>query len=280
LDVAERQFGDILAVSRRVRGLAGFYEPITLAGLGLVFQEQGRWAEAEEALRQAVDGHRRVLPGHRLTPRVSTQLAVLLDATGKHREAEKLFRDTLDVWRQRFPADHPERAFTLCGWAEHLLAEGDLSQAESALTEALRIERAALPPEHRALGQTLCALGWLCAQTGRASEGEGWLRESRNIGRRAWPANHWVPADAASRLGGCLTVLRQFQEAETLLLSSYLTLASARATPPPRRVEALERIVKLYETWGKPDKAVAWRAKRSGLTKPTEQGAQPRNKDK
>jgi hypothetical protein len=103
---------------------------------------------------------------------------------------------------------------------------------------------------------------------------------SGDAGRLQCLAFFWVPADAASRLGGCLTALRQFQEAETLLLSSYLTLGSAPATPPPRRVDALERIVKLYETWGKPDKAAAWRAKRSGLTKPTEQGAQPRNKDK
>jgi hypothetical protein len=38
------------------------------------------------------------------------------------------------------------------------------------------------------------------------------------------------------------------------------------ATIPPvakvRLTEALERLVQLYDTWGKPEQAAAWRAKR------------------
>ena len=35
----------------------------------------------------------------------------------------------------------------------------------------------------------------------------------------------------------------------------------------PRLAEAAERVVKLYEAWGKPDKAAEWRAK---LAKPSD----------
>jgi eukaryotic-like serine/threonine-protein kinase len=279
LDEAEKMFGETLPTTRRVWGQDHGLVPITWVGLGLAFQEQGRWAEAEEALRDAAAGLRRALPGHFFTARTAGRLAVLLDATGQHAEAARLFRDVLEVWRKDFPPDHPELAFTLSDWAEHLLAEGDFQQAESALSEALRIERGGLPPEHRRIGQTLCALGWLRAQTGQAQEGKRLLREGLAICRRAWPANHWVPADAESRLGGCRTALGQFEEAEALLLSSYQTMQAAQGTPPPRRIEGLERIVKLYETWGKPDKAAVWRAKRPALPKPGE-NATPARKDK
>jgi serine/threonine protein kinase len=280
LDDAERMFGETLPMVRRVYGREHALVPITLAGSGLVLQEQGRWAAAEEALRHALADLRRALPGHFLTNRTASRLAILLDETGQPDEAGSLFRAAIDVWRKDFPPDHPELTFTLSDWAEHLLAEGDLRQAEPALTEALRIERAALPPEHRRIGQTLCTLGWLRAQTGQAQEGERLLREGLKICLRAWPGNHWVPAEAESRLGGCLSTLGQFADAEKLLLSSYQTLQGAQGTPPQRRAEATDRIVRLYEIWGKPDKAAAWRAKRPAQRKPTDKGAELGSKGK
>ena len=56
--------------------------------------------------------------------------------------------------------------------------------------------------------------------------------------------------------------LRRFEEAERLLLESYEKLDPP--SPPLRKLrrgEALERIVGLYEAWGKPEKAAEWRAK-------------------
>jgi serine/threonine protein kinase/tetratricopeptide (TPR) repeat protein len=264
---AKQQFRDLLAVINRLQAPADFYKPIILGGLSAVFQEQGKWSEAEESLRQAWAGLGRVLPGHFWTPHTATSLAILLDSTGKHLEADKLFRETIEVWRKSFPADHPERALTLCAWGEHLLAEGDFLQAEPALIEALRIQRMALPPEHRALGQTLSAFGWLLAQTGRAAMGEGLLREGVAICRQAWPADHWVPAEAKSRLGGCLTALAKYEDGEKLLLGSHETLEKAAGTPPQRRVEAQDRIIKLYEAWNKAGQAAQWRAKRTTLPK-------------
>jgi eukaryotic-like serine/threonine-protein kinase len=272
LDDAEGEFGNILAVRERHPDLPDYHEPFAQAGLGLVLQERGKWGEAESALRQAVAGHRRALPGHFLTLRAASRLAVVLDVNGKHSEAATLFRDALEVWRKRFPPDHPERAFTLSDWAEHLMGEGNLREAEPALTEALDIERAKTP-HHRRIGQTLCALGWLLTQTGRAKEGEQRLREGLKICQRAWGDHHWLPADAESRLGGCLTALGQFADAEKLLLGSYQTLQSARGTPPERAVEAADRIVKLYEIWGKPDKAAQWRASRPAQPKHADKGA-------
>jgi serine/threonine protein kinase len=264
LTAAEQQLRELLVVNGRLHENADFLEPIIRAGLGWVFWEQGKWAQAEEIQQQALTGLRRTVPGHFLTLHTASNLAVLLDAIGKHAEAGTLFRETLQTWRNSLPPDHPELALTLSDWGEHLLAEGDSRQAEAALTEALRIERAALPLEHRRIGQTLCSLGWLRTQTGHPQEGRQLLNEGLAICRRAWPANHWIPANAENRLGGCLTVLGQRADAERMLLSSYQNLQEAPGTPPQRRGEAVNRIIELYESWGKGDKAKEWRNK--GLT--------------
>jgi hypothetical protein len=37
--------------------------------------------------------------------------------------------------------------------------------------------------------------------------------------------------------------------------------AKIRAVDRPRLLDAAERVVRLYEAWGKPDKAAEWKAK-------------------
>jgi hypothetical protein len=135
-------------------------------------------------------------------------------------------------------------------------------------------------------------LGWALTRQGRAKEGEPMLREGLEICRTGYPVGPWTTADtetpqldwatatAESRLGGCLTAQGQFAEAEKLLVTSYQSLQDARGTPPQRRAEAADRIVNLYEMWGKPEKAAEWRAKRLTQPKPSEKAAAPQSKDK
>jgi hypothetical protein len=132
------------------------------------------------------------------------------------------------------------------------------------------------------------ALGWAVTKNGRAAEGEPLLREGLDICRRALPKGDWFTADAESLLGGCLTAQERYGEAEPLVLGGYkglvdatgdppvtdswathciLTLHAIPGAPPLRTRQALDRIIQLYEAWGKPDKAAEWRAKRTAAGK-------------
>jgi hypothetical protein len=61
-----------------------------------------------------------------------------------------------------------------------------------------------------------------------------------------------------SRLGGAL-LLAQVRAAEPLLRQGYERMNQREARIPPihqvHRTEALERLVQLYDAWGKPDEA-------------------------
>jgi hypothetical protein len=64
---------------------------------------------------------------------------------------------------------------------------------------------------------------------------------------------------------------RDFPAAEPLLLDAYKALAERRDQILPRGREtilreAAERLVQLYEAWGKPDQAEAWRKTLGELT--------------
>ena len=95
------------------------------------------------------------------------------------------------------------------------------------------------------------------------AECEPLVRESLETGARVLGADHWRVAESRSLLGEALAGLERYEEAEADLLESYAALDVA--LPPARRARRLpaaaERLVKLYEAWGKPEMADEWRAK-------------------
>jgi hypothetical protein len=94
---------------------------------------------------------------------------------------------------------------------------------------------------------------------GRAREAEPLLRESLGLRRKALPANHWLVASSESILGACLTAERRYPEAEALLLRAHAGLESSRGHDHARTVETRQRLVALYEAWGRPARAAGWR---------------------
>jgi hypothetical protein len=70
--------------------------------------------------------------------------------------------------------------------------------------------------------------------------------------------------DSESRpptLGECLTIEKHYNEAEPLLLASYESSKSSQGASNPRTQIALQRLITLYENWGRLDAADAYRAK-------------------
>jgi TolA-binding protein len=84
--------------------------------------------------------------------------------------------------------------------------------------------------------------------------------------REARQPNAWTTANARSLLGGALLGQKRYTEAEPLLLEGHEGLRQQasnipRAVRQQRLTEAVERLVRLYDAWGKKDKADEWRKK-------------------
>ncbi|SRR5579883_3164971 len=88
------------------------------------------------------------------------------------------------------------------------------------------------------------------------------LRECLPI-REAELPDDWRRFNTSSLLGGSLLGQTKYAKAEPLIVSGYegMTARQAKIPAQSRRslAEAAERVVKLYEAWGKPEKAAAWR---------------------
>jgi eukaryotic-like serine/threonine-protein kinase len=106
-------------------------------------------------------------------------------------------------------------------------------------------------------------------QQGKWTEAEPILRECLAI-REKFGLDQWTTFNTRSLLGGALLGQKKYAEAERLIVSGYegMKAREAKIAPPgrPSLTDAAGRVVKLYEAWGKKDKAAEWRAK---LAKPS-----------
>jgi eukaryotic-like serine/threonine-protein kinase len=96
----------------------------------------------------------------------------------------------------------------------------------------------------------------------KPAEAELALRESLTIRHKDQP-DDWTTFKTKSLLGEALLDQKKFDEAEQRLLAGWQGLKDRVSKMPSDQrfqlTHAVERLVRLYEAWGKPDKAAKWR---------------------
>jgi hypothetical protein len=144
-----------------------------------------------------------------------------------------------------------------------------------ALTRAKQFERAAaagrelldaqsrkLPADHPTRVNVLARLGAVLLQAGRPAEAEPVLRDCLALREKKQP-DDWSTFHTRSLLGGALLAQQKPTEAEPLLLQGYEGLKQRAAKIPAanqaRVTEALERLLQLAESTGRPAEAAKWR---------------------
>ena len=131
-----------------------------------------------------------------------------------------------------------------------------------------------LGEEHPNTTNVLAALGRIRIQQRQYADAEPLLRKALNGREKATP-DAWQRYSGQSLLGASLAGQKNYAQAEPLLVSGYEGMIERQAAiPAPERPEldqARERIVQLYQDWGKPEKAAEWRVR----LKPREDAEQP-----
>jgi hypothetical protein len=110
--------------------------------------------------------------------------------------------------------------------------------------------------------EALAVRGAILLSQKKPAEAELKLRECLAIRQKIQP-DDWTTFVAKAMLGEALLGQKKYADAEQLLLSGYEGLKQREAKIPSQDkgqlTQTLERLVRLYEDWGKEDKVVRWR---------------------
>jgi hypothetical protein len=194
-----------------------------MAILGVNYRDAGRLPEAAKLLGKALDKARE-RPGGLPAQLawVPAALAATHDAGGQFAKAEPLYRSFLEQAQKQFGAGDLRTSAAQAQLGLNLLQQKKYTDAESLLRDCLKVRQQKQP-------------------------------------------DAWTTFNTQSMLGGALLGQKKYTEAEPLLLEGYQGMKQRQDKIPlagrPRLLEALERLVQLYEALDQPDQADQWRKK-------------------
>ena len=253
---------EALAMQRKLLGNEHSDVIQTLINLAGVVEQRGDYAAAEALFREALTLGRKLLGNEHPTTVASLgNLAVVVFDQGRYEEAEALTREALTVRRKLYGNEHPDVASSLNNLAQLLVETGDQDGAEKLSREAVAMGRKLLGNEHPKVALYLVSHAETLCRGPKPGDADASARQALAIFRKTLPADHPFIAVAESVLGGCLTRARRYMEAETLLLGSYPAIEAKFGERSPDTRKARQRMVALYDGWGKPDKAAEYRRK-------------------
>ena len=262
---AERAHAEILDTQRRVQEVYDWRTFRSLRALSNVKEKLGKNEEVEALLREGLRASLEVNgedDWQSLSFRGS--LGVLLKDLERFDEAEPELRKTLAGRREVYGVDKKTTLNAMWNLADLLSKIGKLEKAEKLERERLEITRQALPDDDGWIASSVTGLAYVLNKRGKYDEAEPLLREALEL-RRKMKSPSWSVGSLSTRLGESLAGQGRFDAAEPLVLSGYRQIEDNFEDMPDNwkslRVDALKRIVALYEAWGKPDEAAKWAAK-------------------
>jgi tetratricopeptide (TPR) repeat protein len=245
-------------------------ETLTKMGnLASAFREAGQPAKAEPLLIEVVSGLRHKLGlTHPNTELYIRHLAVCYERLGHPEKAESLFRELAAAWKAKTGEDSPEYADHLGEIALCLILQQRPADAEPLYREALAVARKRIGEQSPQAADALDKLGLALLRQRKYTEAERSFRESLEIAEKKH-LDGWGTFLARSHLGASLLGQQRYIEAEPQLLAGYEGMKQREAQMRMEGVahlklyltEALERLVHLYDAWGRKDKADEWRKK-------------------
>jgi len=233
---------------------------VALRDLAILLELTQRNQEAEALNREAVEvclqRYGRV---HDDTMLSMVGLLGKLRTSDQLEEAESVAVDILDIARQLQGDHNRDVASALLNLGVIVRQRGRPAEAIEHFSKSVAMIRSIEPVNRPELAKGLGGLGVSLLDDGRPAEAEAPLRECLSIRQEMFPPDHPNMAMVNGAIGAVLAEKGQYDEAEPLLTGALRVLQNAPGALPMNVNDARRRVVRLYELWGKPEQAAAYR---------------------
>jgi tetratricopeptide (TPR) repeat protein len=232
----------------------------TMQSLAMIYRKRGDLDLSESSYRKVVK-IRSDLQGGRHPDTLMTKhgLALVLQDQDKLDEAETLFREVIAGQSAVLSEEHPDTCRSMYNLALTLRYQAKFGEAETWYRKALKGEIQYRGEGHKYTLQIMNNLAMVLRIQEKFDEAESLLKRGLQIAREVLPEGHHLITYFQMNYGICLVKLDRFDEAEGHLKEGYRALKVLKGENHRWTQDAVHQIIRLYEAWGKPDEAEAWR---------------------
>jgi tetratricopeptide (TPR) repeat protein/tRNA A-37 threonylcarbamoyl transferase component Bud32 len=243
----------------------------TMANLAMAYLVTGQTGKAVPLLEAVLAKTTAQLgPDHQESLRLASSLAEACRACGQVSRALEVWEQTMPRLQSLLGPDHPDTLRGVSSLALTYFQLGRLSEAEPLLALWLAKQRPKLSADDLDVALRLKLLGQCQGIQKHYAAAEQSLRESLAISRKKQPLSI-LRYDTETLLGAALVGQRRYGSAEPLLLSGarFFKARVASLAPAQRRFlfDAVNRLIELYDAWGRPEDAARWRQELAALYK-------------
>ena len=181
-----------------------------------------------------------------------------LTKLGRHQEAHDIYRQGYDMNERLFGPDNSYNLYFANGLGKVAEASGDLETAAARYEEARKLVMLHTPDSPN-LAFATANVAKVHTLNGRYDLALPHYRAAEKIIREKL-ASHWILGDVRWRLGRCLVEAGEFAEAERLILNGLEIVTRQWGDDHETTTNARAAAATLYERWGRPERALAFRA--------------------
>jgi serine/threonine protein kinase/tetratricopeptide (TPR) repeat protein len=288
---AENCLNQALERQRKSAATSGVEIASTLTRLGSVHMQEGRVPQAEKFLREALVINRQVFGHGSVQAASSLNVLAVTVALDQRRlpEAIALYREAFEIRERNSDPDSATAVAPVIGATPDigedarrearsapslrpvesmLLPRESMAEVGNALREAQRFPHAQYAKESWEEAFNLALTAWVLLQEGKFVEAETPARQCLAIRSKLSP-DDWSVYHAQHMLGGAKAGLKDYREAEPLLVDGYNGMKARRATMPgfhiPRIGESALRIIRFYQDMNRLDDAAKWQTEFNNL---------------
>jgi serine/threonine protein kinase/tetratricopeptide (TPR) repeat protein len=237
---------------------------ISMNVLGNLYRQVGRADEAALLLEETLKIRRRKFPEAVRTLMSMCNLGRVYYEARRLTDARLLYEEALKPMRTKLGATHTETLKATTALSAVYIAQRRFTEAEVLLQAPLGLLKQSRRKTPLIEAELEFSLGRCLLLEQKTDAAIPLLRKCLATREQNEP-DAWPTFEVRSLLGGALGVQQKYSEAESLLLAGYQGMIDRESKIPvtdrARIIEAGERVVQLYDAWGKKEKADEWRKK-------------------
>ncbi len=178
-----------------------------------------------------------------------SKLAYLLQYIADYKKAEKLYEQSLEIYKQELGENHPDTASSYNNLGGVYASQGKYKEAKSFYKKGLEISEKILGENHPDIVISYNNLGGVYASQGKYKEAESLYKKGLEIREKILGENHPDTATSYNNLGGVYARQGEYKIALIYYLKAYKISASKLGIQHPNTQIVYENMEIVYSEW-------------------------------